>query len=155
LAGKIPLARPALPAAIERVEWPEVIAVVFGANARAFAQRIADRARASISCALVHAELRQREGFAIEGDGDLEIVSHPDALAAALREARVRTKTRVIGVGSGFAASVEAPLSIWISGGVSLSSLSPAERALAQSARLILEEARPGTADALADRLVG
>lgn len=151
----IPLAPPPLPSIDERLTWRGTLVVVIGADAVRFASRITERLRArSISARSLRVELRHREGASLEDGPDAVLRCHPDSLRAELAHL-VPNDARAITIGAGapLAAAVHADLVVWIRGGESLLALSPAEHALASEARLVLEQARDGTADALADEL--
>lgn len=148
------LDRPPLPPVPQRLRWPGTIVAVFGSDAAPFALRMAETARArDVDARTIRVELRHREGYTTSGDRDLAIACAPGALTEALEAAR-GSAALTIGVGAAFAAAVESDLSVWIRAGETPLSLPERERALASEARLVLEEARPSTADALVDALV-
>ncbi len=154
--SRVPLARPALPTFAERIAAPRAVAI-FGAGAAPFAIALASALRARDEEArVVRAELRRAEGASVEGDPASELVIHaaPDALVEALLPI-VRDAPIPVGCGAAFAAAVDAGLSIWIRGRDTERDLGPVERELARRARLVLEEARPGLAIALAERIAG
>jgi hypothetical protein len=141
----VSLSRPALPELSSRVRWPRSIAV-FGSGAVVFAETLAG----ALGARLVRVELRHAEGWSASEDG--RVFVHPSALGAAMHELRSNASSGfVVGVGSAFAAAVEADLAV----AIAPASLAPSERRLARDARLVLEEARIGTALALAEALAG
>lgn len=146
---------PALPSIARRLRWPGTVVAVFGRGAGELALRLARRARErGADARAVRVELRHREGHDVSGERDLVIACAPEALLAALSTVEDHAAL-TIGAGAAFAAAMESDLAVWIRAGESLVSLPEPERALAAEARLVLEEPRPGVADALADRLVG
>lgn len=150
---RVALDRPALPSIAERLAGPRAISV-FGEDARAFGERLAARLRElGRAVRVVRVELRHAEGATREDDDQGAVLyAHPSALVGALAPF-VASDAITIGIGSAFAAAVRAELAIWIRGQGRGLSLGPVERALAGEARLTLEDARLGVADAVAERL--
>lgn len=149
------LAPPALPAVPRRLRWPGTVVAVFGRDAAELALRLARRAREhGADARALRVELRHREGYEVGGERDLTIACAPEALLAALASVEGHAALTV-GAGAAFAAAVESDLAVWVRAGESLLTMPEPERGLAAGARLVLEEPRPGVADALADRLAG
>ncbi|MCA9606041.1 MAG: hypothetical protein KC619_10630 [Myxococcales bacterium] len=144
-----PLERPEPPAIATPLAFPgTTVVAVFGPGERAFAEAI--RA-ARPEAALVEATLRHAASWEPRDGG---VVAHPDALLDALKEAWPAGPL-VVGIGAAFAVAVKATVVVWIADGLPLLALPAPLRAVARDAALVLEEARPGAAEALARELTG
>lgn len=145
----VPLARPTLRELPERSRWPGAVAVI-GQGATPFAERLAQTlTELGVAARVLRVELRHAPGHDVEGD---VVHAHPDALGPALEAARASSSAITIGVGLPFAAAVVGDLTVWIRDGGG-APLGPIERAITTEARLVLDEPRLATADALAERL--
>ncbi len=150
---KVSLSRPVLRQAPDRLVWPGSVAV-FGHDAAAFAERVhASLEARGLPAELVRVGLRHGPGWDRRGE---HVDTHPDALREALEAARDAAGDAIaIGSGVPFAAGVQAQVVVWIRAGESPITLAPLERSLSREAHLVLEDVRPTTADALAERLAG
>lgn len=139
---KTPLARPELPAHVDRRPWGSAAVCVFGGGALSFARLLAQAS----GWTLARVELRHAPGHTLTRTPEMvELSASPLALDAARRALREEVEGPLVAAHAPLAALLDAP-AIWISGGRSILGVPAPLRTVARDATLVLEEARPDTA---------